>query len=204
MNPLAEQAKEARRWPRLAFLGALYYMIVYVVAGNTAYERQIVWLGAALLGLILAPLVVRHVRQSGLPKEGKLLLLFLLWSMTGYFVATDGFKFIRYLQLLTELTLIVIGITLILQYAGSAKWFHLAFLGVSVAAVLSIGQPIAMSSLSDVDPVRLEMEAANALGFVGAMGLLGALALLPEFKRIWMRRASGTASTGSAMSCTRP
>lgn len=181
--------REERRWSKLAFMGALYYLVVYVVGSNSPYTRQIVWMGALLLGLIMVPFLSQHLRLSTLPREGLLLGLFLLWTTTGFFVALDRAYFVRYLQLLSELTLIVIGISLILKFSGAAKWFHLSFLAVAVFALYFIGQPIAMESLTPADPLRSELESANALGFSSVLGVFGALALVPETRRLWARIA---------------
>jgi O-antigen ligase len=187
--PDALSMREERRWSRLAFWGGLYYLIVYAVASNSVYNRQIVWGGAALLGIIMTPLLAPHMRLSSLPREGLLLGLFLLWATTGFFVATEKQMLVRYLQLLSELTVIVIGISLILKYSGSVKWFHYAFLLAAVLAVFLLGQPIAMESLTPADPLRSELESANALGFSSALGVFGALAVLPEIRRFWARMA---------------
>jgi O-antigen ligase len=96
-------------------------------------------------------------------------------------------EFVRYLQVLSEFTVIVTALALVFKYSGAVKWFHLAFLGVAVAAIYFLGHPIAMESITPDDQLRTEIGTANGLGFSGALGVFGALALWPEVKRLWVR-----------------
>ena len=186
-SPFPQDQREERRGARLAFLWALYYLVVYAVGRNSPFNRQIIWIGVALLGLISVPFLSQHMRLSALPREGVRLGLFLLWSMTGYFVATNEVGFVRYLQILTEFTAIVTALSLVFMYSGAVKWFHLAFLGVAVAAIYYIGHPISMEFVTPEDQIRTEIGTANGLGFSGVLGVFSALALFPETKRLWVR-----------------
>lgn len=186
---LAPADRIGRSWSRLSMLWALYYLVIFTLGQIPQFEQKTIWLGAALVGLFSAPIFLRHVRGRHVPREGILLALFLLWSLTGLVVASDLALFTRYFKLVGMLALIVIFVSLILRNSGEAKWFYLAFLGVAVFRVVFWEEPISMEQITQTKGVIARLQKANAIGFYCDMGILGLLALFAETKRIWLRAA---------------
>lgn len=175
-----------RKWSRLAMVWALYYLAAYTLGKNPQYMRTTIWLGGSLVALVTIPMFWRHIRLRQLPREGVLLGLFLLWTLTGLFVVKDQALFERFLKLITELILLVVCISWILKYSGAVKWFHLAFLGVAVLQIFSSSDPIGMDAISKSEVVS-RIDAANAVGFLCFMGVLGAFGYFLETQRLWFR-----------------
>ena len=180
-------AKIARRWSWLAVIVALYYLATFTLGNNPAYMQKTIWIGALLVGLALAPMVGRHVRFRDIPREGVFLALFWLWTLTGFFVATEMGIYMRYLKLVLILTLIVTFIGLILKYSGSAKWFYIALLGAGILRLVYGDAPISMEHIAQVEDSMARIDRPNDVGFLCAMGFLGVLGLWGETRKLWWR-----------------
>jgi len=186
VNPAIAMAPgEERRWRRLAWVWAAYYLAIYSIGQNENYVQNVIWMGAALVGAASLPTLFRNRGRIEWPREGFLLLGFSLWSMVGYFFAPNRDLFANYLRQIVELALIVLFVSVILKYSGGTRWFFLAFLGVALFSVLTQSQGVGMEQLQ----MKGRIASANTLGFNCFMGLLGALALWGETDKWWLRSA---------------
>lgn len=199
-------ARLERKWTRLAVVWALYYFLAWTLGQDPRFTRQIIWFGAGLVGVFTVPLFARHVRWRDLPREGVLLGLFVLWGLTGLFVATDLTLFSRCLKLTAELALIVIAVSIILKNSGAGHWFFLAYLGVAAVRVFYGAEPVSMERITDTEIVS-RIDNANTIGFLCALGVLGAFALWGERSALWWRAGlvagGGLALYGVVLSASR-
>lgn len=184
--PLSPEEKSKRAWSRLTLVWALYYFFAFTLGQIPQYMRQTIWLGAGLVGVATVPMFWRHIRLRHIPREGVFLVLFVLWAMTGLFVITDWAMFSLFLKLVLELTLVVMAVSMILERSGEMKWFYWAYLGVAVFRVLHGEGPISLDRIADTRVVE-RIAGANAVGFYCVLGILGMLALLKEYNRLWIR-----------------
>ena len=186
---LAVPENAERRWSRLAMIWALYYLAAFTLGNIPQYMQKTIWFGAGGVGLFTVPVFWKYVRFRHLPREGVLLGLFVLWALTGIFVATDMVLFVRFLKLMLELTIIVTSVSLILEHSGQAKWMYLAFLGVAVLRVLFGESPVGMGQITQTPDSMARIEAANSVGFLCALGVLGMFAFMGETKSLGLRAA---------------
>lgn len=200
--PLAAP-REERRWKRLAMLWAIYYLAIYSIGQDENYVLKVIWMGAALVGMVSLPTLIRNWRRIAWPMEGFLLLGFSLWSLTGYFIASNQDMFANYLRQIVELSLIVMFVSVIIKYSGGTQWFFWAFWGVALYSMLFQRDLIGVDQLQ----VKGRIASANTLGFNCFMGLFGALALWGETEKWWLRSiliAGGlTAIYGVVLSASR-
>ena len=183
-----EPARTERKWSRLAMIWSLYYFAAWTLGQDDRFTQKVIWLGAAFVGLFTVPMFVRHARIRDIPQEGILLGVFILWSLTGLFEATNLTLFTYYLKLLSELALIVSAVSVILKHSGAAKWLYLAFWGVAVVRVFYGSEPVSMERIIDTRVVS-RIDYANTIGFLCSLGILGLLAFWGETKKIWWRAA---------------
>ena len=171
-----------RRWKWLAIAWALYYFLAYSLGRYEQYMRKTIWIGGAVAVALALPLVWQRVRQ--LPREAALLVAFAVWTLTGFWYVTDMTAFARYQQLIWELAVVVICVSLILANSGGVKWFYLSFLGSAVVCVVLGVQEMGWEALSDTAGIREAglAQGPNALGFYSFMGILGILGFLGEMK----------------------
>ena len=186
---LPDSAIVARRWSRLAMVWALYYLACFTLGQNPKYMQKTIWIGAGLVGLATVPLFWKHVRFRHLPREGVFLGLFWLWTLTGFMYATNMAMFTRYLQLVFELMMIVIFVSLILKHSGAAKWFYFAYLGVAILQVFYGAEPISMEQITQTQGSVDRIASANPVGFNCSLGILGMLALWGETRSLRIRVA---------------
>ncbi len=183
-----DPASAERKWSRLAAIWSIYYFTAWTLGQNDRYTWSIIWLGAAAVGLFTVPLFAKYIRFRDLPREGVLLGAFVLWALTGLFVATDMTMFSRCLKLMIELSLIVLAVSVILKYSGAAKWLYLAFWGVGVVRVLYGSEPVSMERITGTEVVS-RIDYANTIGFLCTLGVLGMFAFWGETKKWWLRAA---------------
>jgi len=176
--------REQRTWSRLTMVWAFYYFLAFTLGNVPEYMQKTIWFGASLVGLATVPVFWRHVRLRHLPREGGLLAIFWLWTLTGFIIATDLDLFSRYLKLIAELTVVVTLLATVLGRSGEARWFYLAFLGVAIVRVFTVGEPISVERIADTQPVA-RIASANAVGYYSAMGILSVLGLLKETRKPW-------------------
>lgn len=195
-----------RTWSRLALIWALYYLAAFTLGQNPQYMQQTIWLGAGLVGLFTLPVFGRFIRFRHVPREGILLLLFLLWTVPGGMGVANPTLFARHFQMLFEFTMIVIFVSVILKYSGASKWFFLAYFGVAILRVIFGEEPISIEHIASTKTVA-RIDAANAVGYYCAMGIVGILALMREIKSIWLRgllvAGGGVALYGVVLSASR-
>ena len=205
-NPQTAQAKIMRRWTFLTMAWALYYFLAFTLGGIPAFMSQTIWGGAALVGLVTVPVFMRRVRVRDIPREGVHLILFLLWTLVGWFYVTDMALFMRFLKLVGMLVLIVIAVSIILRNSGGVKWFYLAYLGVAVFRVLYGEGPVDMERIADTRVVD-RITSANAVGYSCVLGVVSVLGLMQELKSFWFRAgllaAGGIALYGVILSASR-
>ena len=178
-----------RKWSQLAMVWALYFLLAFTVGQIPQFVQRTIWIGAGLVGLATVPMFGKYVRLRQIPREGTFLVCFLLWAAAGMFVATDMVLFTRHLKLVVEFVLIVISVALILERSGAAKWFYLALLVAGVVRIFSGENPISMDQIIQTEKVVDRIDAANSIGFLCALGILGMLACLGEIRRLWLRGA---------------
>lgn len=167
---------------------SIYYFFAWTLGQDARFMQKIIWFGAAGVGVFTVPLFAKYIRFKDLPREGVLLGVFVLWTLTGLFVVTDVALFTYYLKLLIELTLIVLAVSVILEYSGAANWFYLAFWGVGVMRVLYGSEPVSMEHIIGTEMVS-RIDYANTIGFLCTLGILGLLACWGETTKIWWRAA---------------
>lgn len=187
-SQIIEPARLERKWSRLALIWSFYYFAAWTLGQDDRFTQKVIWLGAAFVGVFTVPMFVRHARIRDLPREGVLLGLFILWSLTGLFEATNLTLFTYYLKLLSELALIVLAVSVILKHSGAGKWFYLAFWGVAVVRVFYGSEPVSMERIIDTRVVS-RIDYANTIGFLCSLGILGLLAVWGETKKLWWRAA---------------
>lgn len=200
------QNKAARAWSRLAMIWGGYYLVSFTLGQNPAYMQLTIWVGTALVGLFTLPVFLRRVRFRHLPREGILLLLFLLWTLPGGLAAANSALFARHFQMVFEFALIVLFVSVILKYSGASKWFFMAYFGVAVLRVFYGEEPISLEHIASTKAVA-RIDAANAVGYYCAMGIVGILALMQELKSLWLRglliAGGGVALYGVVLSASR-
>lgn len=175
-----------RAWMRLSFIWALYYFAAFTLGNIPEFMQKTIWTGAGMVGLFTVPVFWRHFRPREIPREGVLLILFTLWAVAGMFMVTDFVMFHLFLKLVIELTVVVIGVSVIVGRSGGMAWFYLAYLGVAVFRVVTGGDVISLERIADTRVVE-RIAGANAVGYYCALGIAGLLALLKEVKSLWLR-----------------
>lgn len=204
--PVAFETKEARKWSRLAWVWALYYLVAFTLGQIPQFMQQTIWLGAGLVGLCTIPVFWRRVRWRDAPREGWLLVGFALWALTGLFTAGDMEMFLLFLKLILELASIVMLVSIILERSGSMRWFYVAFLGVAALRIFSADAPISVERIASQQVVA-RIAGANAVGFYSVLGIIGALGLVRETQRIWqwalLLAGGGLALYGVVLSVSR-
>ncbi len=191
-HTLAQESVRAGKnnvWSLLTLAWAAYYFAVLTFGRYPQYERLVVWVGGATMGMLT--LMAFLGRPSGIPTEALTLLALLLWTLTGTISVMDWASFLKFFKLLAEMVFVVAAVGLVLRHSGKMRFFYSAFLAVAVFNVLFGVQRISVGQLSPDEFVRDAglTGNANALGFFSFMGVLGAMALWGEMRIAWFLKA---------------
>ncbi|MBN1879730.1 O-antigen ligase family protein [bacterium] len=170
------------RWTNLLILWSVYLFVVFTFAKTSHYRQGIIWGGAFVVVYKFFAVFQSYYKQYKLPTEGKLLLMFCLWSFTGVIYATDMVLFFQYYKYIIELTILVILISAIIKYSGDVKWFYIAFIGIAIFRVFYRIEDFGLDQITNPGTDFRRYEDSNALGYFAFMGILSLFGLWMETK----------------------
>jgi len=180
------RASRSDLWSILTWGWAVYYFAVLSIGRYPEFERTVIWTGAGIMGLLTVVACV--IRRAGVPAEALTLMVFMVWTLTGILSVEDWASYQKYLKLVAEMVLVIGAVGSVLRHSGRVNFFYVAFLFVAVFNVLF---GVKSASLEELSPDSLVRETgltgnANALGYYGFMGVLGAMALWGERSTAWV------------------
>ena len=175
-------------WVALNTLWAAYYVGILTIGRYEGWTQPVIWIGAAIV--IAATLRSLASRLATIPSETWRLGLFVVWALLGGFVMSDSAAYWYYVRLIVELLVVVATLGAVLRNGGAPApmwWAYIIVAQFNTIVVLLTGDVYLQGGIRDTIRQEGLTGNANALAFYCFLGILGAMAIVGETRRLVVR-----------------